>query len=328
MACTAGMLPGRSGLVRVNKDHCRKYTYVRKTSKCPQINNQKRQVGACLKVVSAGGEGDTTELDNWRRGSSGGGGGGGGRDDDEGKDHQDTMVDTVDTPHVMDNADDEEGEGEGVRVLAQCRTAVLRGQTAGVVAVEEKEVESLGTYMTLPASEYSVLDAKRVERIDQNTFRCYVAGFKFFKVVVEPVLTLSVVVGDRGPTIRLLKTELQGSKTALEANEKFTATMTNVVQWKEGSDGMKEIHSDTTIQVTLDVPRWVVLPTSFVERSGTMASSSLIFFFFDLRKLPCAWSWFCAGSAVMQKMLESAVPRFLHQLQSDYQHWVESGGRR
>lgn len=38
--------------------------------------------------------------------------------------------------------------------------------------------------MTLPASQYSVLDAKRIERIDDATFRCYVGGISFlnFKV--------------------------------------------------------------------------------------------------------------------------------------------------
>lgn len=38
--------------------------------------------------------------------------------------------------------------------------------------------------MTLPASQYSVLDAKRIERIDDDTFRCYVGGISFlnFKV--------------------------------------------------------------------------------------------------------------------------------------------------
>jgi Protein of unknown function (DUF1997) len=36
-----------------------------------------------------------------------------------------------------------------------------------------------GEYMTLPASQYSVLDAKRIERIDDDTFRCYVGGISF-----------------------------------------------------------------------------------------------------------------------------------------------------
>lgn len=63
--------------------------------------------------------------------------------------------------------------------------------------------------MTLPASQYSVLDAKRIERIDDDTFRCYVGGLNFLKLRVEPVLTVSVIVGDRGPTVQLLTTEVR-----------------------------------------------------------------------------------------------------------------------
>lgn len=33
--------------------------------------------------------------------------------------------------------------------------------------------------MELPASQYSVLDAKRIERIDDDTFRCFVGGINF-----------------------------------------------------------------------------------------------------------------------------------------------------
>lgn len=69
-------------------------------------------------------------------------------------------------------------------------------------------------YMALPASQYSVLDAQRIERLDESTFRCYVGGLRLFSLVVEPVLTVSVVVGERGPTVKLLQTEvriLQGS---------------------------------------------------------------------------------------------------------------------
>lgn len=66
-----------------------------------------------------------------------------------------------------------------------------------------------GEYMTLPASQYSVLDAKKIERIDENTFRCHVGGLHFFSFVVEPVLTVSVMVGDRGPTVKLLETKVR-----------------------------------------------------------------------------------------------------------------------
>ncbi len=62
--------------------------------------------------------------------------------------------------------------------------------------------------MTLPASQYSVLDANRIERLSETTFRCYVGGLKFLKFVVEPVLTVSVEVGEHGPTVRLLSTKV------------------------------------------------------------------------------------------------------------------------
>jgi hypothetical protein len=58
--------------------------------------------------------------------------------------------------------------------------------------------------MTLPASQYSVLDAKKIERLDDQTFVCHVGGLKFFNFEVEPVITVSVTVQERGPTVRLL----------------------------------------------------------------------------------------------------------------------------
>ncbi len=62
--------------------------------------------------------------------------------------------------------------------------------------------------MALPASQYSVLDARKVERIDDSTFRCYVGGMQFFSFRVEPVITVSVTVEERGCTIRLLSCQV------------------------------------------------------------------------------------------------------------------------
>ena len=56
-------------------------------------------------------------------------------------------------------------------------------------------------YMTLPASQYSVLDAKQIERIDDSTFRCYVGGLRFLGFTIDPVLTVSVDVTEKGPTV-------------------------------------------------------------------------------------------------------------------------------
>ena len=76
-----------------------------------------------------------------------------------------------------------------------------------------------------------------------------------------------------------------------QANDKFSATMTNVVQWREaeqsnsssngssagsslGAAGAaaKEICSDTSIQVVLEVPGWFVIPTGMIEATGGLIS--------------------------------------------------------
>jgi hypothetical protein len=59
-------------------------------------------------------------------------------------------------------------------------------------------------YMGLPASQYSVLDAERIERVDESTFRCYVYRFRFFALEVCPVLLVRVDEEPNGCCIRLL----------------------------------------------------------------------------------------------------------------------------
>ncbi|KAG2438569.1 hypothetical protein HXX76_005119 [Chlamydomonas incerta] len=178
----------------------------------------------------------------------------------------------------------------------------------------------LSEYMALPASQYSVLDARRIERVDDTTFKCYVGQLKFFSWSVEPVITVSVTVEEGGCTIRLLGCKLQGSSFVEDINDKFSATMTNVVRYRDyvpepSSDSesdsdseegeaagaqqaaaRKEIVSDTTIQVCLEVPTWSsFLPVTSIES---------------------------AGSGVMQNVLNVMVPRFLAQLRTDYALWA------
>lgn len=82
------------------------------------------------------------------------------------------------------------------------------------------------------------------------------------------------------------------------ANDRFTATMANIVTWEESTQGAadKLICSDTSIQVALEVPQWArIMPVGAIESTG---------------------------SRVMQTVLNSAVPKFLQQLQKDYELWA------
>ena len=109
----------------------------------------------------------------------------------------------------------------------------------------------------------------------------------------------NVVVDNTGriSILPCLPLQLRGSKAVEAANERFDATMSNVVRWQEapGGGGGLQIVSETFIQVQLVVPGWFVLPTASIERTG---------------------------SAVMGRVLQTAVPRFLQQLAADYAAWA------
>lgn len=59
-------------------------------------------------------------------------------------------------------------------------------------------------YMSLPASQYSVLDAERIERVDDNSFKCYAHRLSFMSFEVCPVLLVKVEEKPDGCCIRLL----------------------------------------------------------------------------------------------------------------------------
>ena len=157
--------------------------------------------------------------------------------------------------------------------------------------------------MALPVSQYSVLDARRIERLTDTTFRCYVDGVRFFSVHVDPVVTVAVAASPAGPTVTLLDARLEGSPTAVAASDRFDVTMINAVRWAEesGGGGNCVLSADTTIELRLDVPRWFAVPLPAVERVGTR---------------------------VMQRVLDVAVPQFLAQLADDYGRWAAGEERR
>jgi hypothetical protein len=207
---------------------------------------------------------------------------------------------------------------------------VLRAAHAAAVPAEERG-RPLAEYMILPASQYSVL-ARRTERLGDDSFRCHVGELRLFNLRVEPVLTLRVDVGPRGPTVRLLGTRLEGSRAAVAANDRFSATLQNEVRWREaaGGGGALELASDAEIQVSVEVPGWFALPVSVLERTGESCAASRA-----TRSRSPACPALClrpllnasplhvpAGSAVMKRVLTAAVPRFLAQLRADYEIWA------
>ena len=81
--------------------------------------------------------------------------------------------------------------GNRASAAGPIRVAKLLATERASVVVEEGRRPVRG-YMSLPASQYSVLDAELVERVGDNVFVCTLTTIRVFGAVLKPVLTALV----------------------------------------------------------------------------------------------------------------------------------------
>ncbi|CAI5458172.1 unnamed protein product [Closterium sp. Yama58-4] len=200
---------------------------------------------------------------------------------------------------------EEERELAEVEALSDANWAHMSATWSQQVQLDEKE-KPLAEYMTLPASQYSVLDAERIERVDSSTFRCYAHRAQFFSVEICPVLLVRVDEEADGCTIRLLSATLDGSPIVKSQNKKFRSSMVNRVRWapdpSSPSSSSRLIMSDTTLKSSVEVPvPFRMIPRDVIES---------------------------AGNKLLEQILKVAVPRFLEQLKKDYEAWASGDTSR
>ncbi|KAL2326704.1 hypothetical protein Fmac_025762 [Flemingia macrophylla] len=135
-------------------------------------------------------------------------------------------------------------------------------------------------YMRLPASQYSVLDAERIERVNDDTFRCYVYRIKFFAFEVCPVLLVKVEEQPDGCCIKLLSCKLEGSPMVAAQNDKFDAIMVNRISCDSNSDKslVQRLTSDTIIEaVSIEIPfAFQAIPKQAIESAGTQVLEQIL----------------------------------------------------
>ncbi|KAG9442192.1 hypothetical protein H6P81_018046 [Aristolochia fimbriata] len=157
----------------------------------------------------------------------------------------------------------------------KARFVAKRSQSISVRQLQRPLLE----YMRLPASQYSVLDAERIERVDDNTFRCYVYRVKFFSFEVCPVLLVRVEEESDGCCIRLLSCQLEGSPIVVAQNDKFSASMINRISCSTNlnNSGVQQLTSDTVIEVGLDIPfAFRAVPVEIIQSTGTQVLEQLL----------------------------------------------------
>ncbi|XP_021732332.1 uncharacterized protein LOC110699155 [Chenopodium quinoa] len=182
----------------------------------------------------------------------------------------------------------------------KARIIARRKETVPVHQLQRPLLE----YMSLPASQYSVLDAERIERVDDSTFRCYVYRFKFFSFEVCPVLLVRVEEEPNGCCIKLLSCKLEGSPIVVAQNDKFEASMVNRISCdvEQSNSEIQQLTSDAVIEVSIDVPfPFRAIPVQMIESNG---------------------------ARVLEQILVIMLPRFMAQLVKDYQAWASGDTSR
>jgi hypothetical protein len=203
--------------------------------------------------------------------------------------------------------------------------------------------------MSLPASQYSVLDARKIERLTDDTFRCHVGRLAFLGFAVEPVLTVSVTTGARGCTIALLGCELKGSPAVERAGGQFEAAMANRVTWRalgvEGVAARGEEAAEGAAATAAAAAAAAHAPASASSAAGSDAeaqpaaaatATAAILSDVAVEVAASVPSWLAvpvsgveaAGSRVMAATLALMVPRFLAQLRRDYDAWASGDESR
>lgn len=198
------------------------------------------------------------------------------------------------------------GHAKMERFMAQKgRKCMFRAEQVGSLQLSEG-TRSLKDYMSLPPSEYSVLDAEKVQRIGDSTFRCELAQLNFLGVSIQPVLTaeVNVKLDGSGTFIRVVDAELRGAKVAEVASDSFMVLSENDVSWTHTGaedDPLKEISSKTSVEVHILLPSWFFFSVESTNRTGNF---------------------------VVKQVVQQVVPRFLQQLKSDYEVWAEGDDSR
>ncbi|XP_075499469.1 uncharacterized protein LOC142537869 [Primulina tabacum] len=203
---------------------------------------------------------------------------------------------------VLSRLDD--SSGSRLRVMAdsapRAKFVARRTQSVSVRQLQRPLIE----YMRLPASQYSVLDAERIERVDDSTFRCYVYRFKFFAFEVCPVLLVKVEEQPNGCCIKLLSCKLEGSPIVVAQNDKFDASMENKISCDSTRRdiSVQNLTSNAVIEVNVEVPfAFRAIPTQAIESTG---------------------------SQVLEQILKAMLPRFMSQLEKDYNAWASGDTSR
>eukprot|EP01041_Mallomonas_annulata_P007478 gene7478-15306_t len=153
-----------------------------------------------------------------------------------------------------------------------CWTASAKGS----VRVKD-QLRTVEQYMALPSSEYSVLSADQIERLNDREFKCTLGTMNFFGTKITPVLYVDVNVlpEECKSIISVTRAETIGSEIAEKVNGTFSISAVNTVTVGRDGKDRKTLESETSLKIDCVVPS-NSLPLRVVQSGGNFLMQSTL----------------------------------------------------
>eukprot|EP01039_Chlorochromonas_danica_P002399 gene2399-2631_t len=184
---------------------------------------------------------------------------------------------------------------------------VVKWEASSHGSVRVTEIKrSVEDYMALPASQYSVLSADQVTRLNDTDFKIALSKLNFFGTHLRPLLYVKVFVQPEIARSDILvdHAELESDDPIVQAiNNRFSIHVLNIVTAGVDKKGRKTLNSNTTLSIEAKVPATgrISLPLGMIQKGGQL---------------------------ILQSTLAIIVPTFLRILAADFKRWSAGDDNR
>jgi len=194
------------------------------------------------------------------------------------------------------------GETETIETPPEIQPKVTWTACAkGTVRVKD-QIRTVEDYMSLPASQYSVLTADQIVRLSDSEFKCTLGTMNFFGTKITPVLFVDVNVypEEAKSVISVTRAETTGSEIAEKVNGTFSISAINTVRAGRDKNNVKTLSSETNLKIDVIVPS-TNLPLRVIQSGGNF---------------------------IMQSTLSIIVQAFVRILAADFKRWSAGNDSR
>lgn len=205
-------------------------------------------------------------------------------------------------------------DAESKLLSPSVRTVFKAKQTQSIQVQVHGSKRALHDYFLSLDARPHILNADNFEQISADTFRCEMAPIQFFSASIIPVIDIRLEVDAKAGTaiIHAVSGKIKRSDQPVNLEEarangyvhtgsghfdemSFKMNTINNVRWQQIDEKTIKISSELQMEVSMDKPGWLLVPSSMMNR---------------------------VGSLILQRVVKKTLPEFLQRIQNGYALWA------